>query len=59
MCVLSINTSRLCSKNVWSILTIDFNKVKPEHVSKQKKYSAALLDIHNNTYVEGSPYLGL
>ena len=51
-----INTSRLRSKNVRSVLlTINFNKLKPKGVSKQKNnYSAAKLDIHNNTSVLGS-----
>jgi hypothetical protein len=46
-----INTSKLHSKHAWSILTIDFNKLKPKGVSKQFFYSIALLDIHNNTCV--------
>jgi hypothetical protein len=29
----------------------NLTKIKPKVVSIQKNYSAALLDIHNNTYV--------
>ena len=37
----------------------NFTDIKPKVVTKPKKYSAALLDIHNNTYVEGFLFLGL
>jgi len=31
-CMVSVNTNRLCSKIVWSILTINFTKIKPQGV---------------------------
>jgi hypothetical protein len=35
-CMVGINTNRLCSNNVWSLFTINFTKIKPKGVSKQK-----------------------
>ena len=46
-----INNNRMRSMNVWSLLIIDFTKIKPKGVSKQKYYSSTLLLKHNNTYV--------
>ena len=40
----------VCSVHIMGQIKQNFTKIKPKVVSKQKNYSAALLDIHNNTY---------